>query len=263
MKKFTFSLIVLSLGLISYSLKGQFTQTTTEDFNGNTNFNISTQNNELKLTPDLGTGADGDLYIAPGGTAKTDGVKTYVIGNNPSGQNSIQVNSSSGFSIGDEVLIITIQDANTDLNTNIAGQYEFRRISTLLSTALILSENLSNSYNSTGFKHQVIKVQNYNNVTVDYGGILTCDDWDGNTGGIICFRAKGLVQINALAKIDATAKGYRGGQFVSGCGARGYQGEGIFGIGSTSNSSNSNGGGGGQALCGGACAGGGAGGGYI
>jgi hypothetical protein len=213
-------------------LQAQYSQSTTAEFSANTNFNISTLNDELKLTPELGTGADGDLYIAPGGTTYTDDVKTFITGINLSGQNALQVNSSAGFNIGDEILIITMQDNNTDLNTNIAGQYEFKRILTKLSTALILTENLVNTYDTTGKKHQVLTIPNYNSVTIDYGGILTCDDWDGIVGGIICFRSKGSVQINALAKIDATAKGYLGGPKVTDPGGdseiHGIQGQSIL-----------------------------------
>ena len=154
------------------------------------NLNISTQNNELKLSPDIGTGADGDLYVAPGNTFYTDDVKTYVTGNNSSGQNSVQVNSTSGFAAGDEILIITMKDINMDLNNNIAGQYEFKRVTSILTTALILDGDLINTYNFTGMIHQVIKVANYNNVTLDYGAILTCNDWNSTnkTGGIVCFN---------------------------------------------------------------------------
>jgi hypothetical protein len=245
MKTLTLNLILILFVSLCY---GQYSQTTTADFNGNTNFNISTINDELKLTPDLGTGADGDLYIAPGGTAKTDGTKTYVINNNPSGQNSIQVYSASGFSIGDEVLIITLQDVNTDLNTNLAGQYEFRRIITILPTALILDLNLTNTYNSgTGMKHQVIRVPNYHNVSLDYGANLTCDGWNGSIGGILCFRAKGTINIAALANISAIGKGFPGGSSITAEGV-GYQGECLLGPGTPSGNYLLNSGGGGGFL---------------
>jgi hypothetical protein len=264
MKTKIYLCFILSV-ISSCCLKAQYSQSTTLDFNANANFNISTSNDELKLTPDLGTGADGDLYIAPGGTAQTDNIKTYVTGMNPSGQNALQVGTSSGFNIGDEVLIITMRDNNTDMNNNITGQYEFGRILTKLSTALILTKNLLNAYDTTttGKKHQVIKVPNYNNVTIDYGGVLTCDDWDGSTGGIICFRAKGMVYINSLAKIDATAKGYLGGPQTNGAGVHGKQGESILGIGIANYSNNLNSGGGGQQSWSGYCDAGGGGGSYA
>ena len=140
MKSLLFSFMLSLIAVLAF---GQFSQTTTADFNSNNNFNVSTQNNELKLTPDLGTGADGDLYIAPGNTAYTDAVRTYVVSTNSSGQNSIQVFSTAGFIVGDEILIITMSDNNTDLNNNITGQYEFRRVTSILTTALILDGNLT------------------------------------------------------------------------------------------------------------------------
>jgi hypothetical protein len=243
MKTLVSLLFVLALTHVSFA-QGQFSQTTTADFKNNNNFNINTSNDELKLTNDIGNGADGNLYIPPAGTAKTDSVKTAVKNNNPSGQNAIQVNSSSGFSIGEEVLIITMQDRNPDSSSNITGQYEFKRISRLFATSLVFTENLKNSYDSSGRKHQVIKVPNYNDVTLDVGGTLTCDDWDGNVGGIIVFRAKGIVNIQALGAVDGSSKGFRGGQSVSG--SAGYQGEAASGPGGILYTNNSNGGGGGQ-----------------
>jgi hypothetical protein len=225
--------------------QGSWNQTTTAEFNTNINFNIHTGNDEMKLTNDVGNGLDGDFYVPPGGTVKTDNVKTFVTGNNPSGQNAIQVSSSSGFQIGEEVLLITMQDNNPDLNNNIAGQYEFKRIINKTATALVFQDNLIKSYNSSGKKHQVLKVPNYNNVTIDVGGVLTCDDWDGYIGGIVCFRSKGHIQILALAKIDCSIKGFRGGIAVTG--TPGFAAEGIFGLGVAGPSSNSNGGGGGNA----------------
>lgn len=229
--------------------QGSWSQTTTAEFNTNTNFNVNIGNDEMKLTNDVGNGLDGDLYVPPGGTVKTDNMKTFVTGNNPSGQTAIQVSSSSGFQIGEEVLIITMQDNNPDLNNNIAGQYEFKRISNKTATALVFQDNLANTYNSSGKKHQVLKVHNFNNVTIDVGGILTCDDWDGTTGGVLVFRATGLVKILALGKVDASQKGLMGGQSVEGFPnyQDGYQGESYIGVGQQGYTSNNfNGGGGGE-----------------
>ena len=128
-----------------------------------------------------------------------------------------------------------------------------------------MTENLSYTYDTTGKKHQIVRVPNYHNVTIDYGGILTCNDWDGAIGGIVCFRAKGLVQINALGKIDASLKGYIGGPSLTSTGywdqSDGYQGNGIFGSGVKNISNNGNAGGGGKRCSSGVWDGGGSGGG--
>jgi hypothetical protein len=104
------------LSIFSNCLIAQYSQTTTADFNTNANVNISTLNNELKLTNDMGNGADGDLYVAPGNTAYTDAIKTYVTGINPSGQNALQVGASAGFSVGDEVLITQVSGLKIERN---------------------------------------------------------------------------------------------------------------------------------------------------
>jgi len=244
MKKVLFIMIIQLLIYNSLFSQGNWTQTSTSEFNQNINFNINTTNDEMKLINDVGTGVDGDLYVPPGITLKTDLIKTPVTLNNPSGQNAIQVSATSGFNIGDEILIITMQDNNSDLGNNLTGQFEFKRIQNKTATALILTENLVNTYNLTGKKHQVQKVFNYNNVTIDYGGILTCDDWNGIIGGIIIFRVKGILILNSLGKINASYKGYIGGQNVVGGWQNGYQGEGLLGSGIQGNySANGNSGG--------------------
>jgi len=245
MKSFVTFIILCACWYTNSFAQGSWNQTTTTDFSADSNFNVSTNNDELKLTNDVGTGMDGNLYVPPAGTVKTDSAKTYVTGNNPSGQNALRVYTTAGFAVGNEVLIITMQDSNADLNNNITAQYEFRRVFRTLPETLYFTQNLKNTYNSSGKKHQVIRVPNYDAITIDGGGVLTCDDWDGTTGGIIAFRARGLVNIVAEGKIDATAKGYLGGTSVTGVFARGIQGEGILRVGTTGYTNNLDGGGGG------------------
>ncbi len=103
----------------------------------------------------------------------------------------------------------------------------------------------SNTYTSGGSSHaQVVRVNHYTDVTVQSGGVLSAPAWDGNTGGILVFRASGRLTVEAGGLIEATGRGFRGGE---GAYSRGqaYQGEGIAGIGGASYLANSNGGGGG------------------
>lgn len=239
MKKLFFILIIFLFQDLSFS-QGSFTQTTTADFNSNTNIMLNTYNNEMKIACDLGTGLDGDINVT--GSLATDNVRTKVAGINLNGQNTINVYSASGFNVNDEILIITSQDINPNLSLNLTGQFEFKRISSISGNTLYLTGNLKYTYDTTGRKHQVLRVPNYNNVTVS--GTITCNAWNGNTGGIICFRVKGLLNILNGGSISARHLGYRSGTIT--LASAGTQGEGITGFGSINSSANVNGGGGGQ-----------------
>jgi gliding motility-associated-like protein len=205
----------------------------------------------------LGTGADGDFALASG-TQQIDIIKSAVTGSNAANQKNLSIQNASAFSEGDEVLIITMADGNSGLTT---GNYELNVIAQKNGNQLQLETPLSHSYTASGtLKHQVIKVWNYRNVTINSGATLTCSSWNGSTGGILAFRASGKVINNGT--ITANERGYRG---VSHTGTyrnqRGIQGEGIAGQGYTSstsaiassvlqvytwNQANTNGGGGGS-----------------
>jgi hypothetical protein len=206
----------------------------------------------------LGTGVDGDLSI--NSTFFTDVIKSAVVGANISGTNKIRVANVIGFSIGDEVLAITMQDANA--LSNLVGKHEFLTISSISLDTLMFTQNISNSYISTlGLKHQLVKVPQFNNVTVNNGGNLTCSAWNGIVGGVVCFKALGAVTVNAGGSINANGNGYRGVTQKTALwrDADGGQGEGIYGTGIASGlnggslsdnfgswlSANGNGGGGG------------------
>ena len=173
-------------------------------------------------------------------SVNTDGTLSAVNGSiGVSGSNSICIASALGFSVGDEIIIITMQVAATP-STNI-GKYEFFNITSISSNTLFLSGNLTNSYVSNASeKHQVIKVPQYANVTVNNGGTLTCSSWNGTVGGVLCFRANGNVNVNSGGLITANGKGYRAvSQRSPICRmANGGQGEGVFGTGIGSGSCN-------------------------
>jgi len=158
----------------------------------------------------LGNGADGALIINAGDTVIIDAVRTSVTGLNQAGTNTLTVTSAAGFNMGDEILIITIQDPETDQGLSHVGIYETKRIQSIAGSEFTLTENLDNDFDATGsIKHQVLRVPNYTNVTVD--GLLTCSAWNGSTGGIIFFRATGSITVTNNGVISAVGKGYRGG----------------------------------------------------
>ncbi|MEP2376464.1 MAG: hypothetical protein ABJH83_09625, partial [Ekhidna sp.] len=107
-----------------------------------------------------------------------------------------------------------------DNGSFIAGQYEFVVATNAIGAGggtLTIQEGLSNSYvanttpttNSGRRTFQVIKVGNYNDLTVDSGGEITTVPWNGATGGIISIDALGTFDLNGT--IDANFAGFRGG----------------------------------------------------
>jgi gliding motility-associated-like protein len=137
------------------------------------------------------------------------------------GSQSISVPSSSGFLIGDKVLLIqmkgtTIDTSNTlnfgTINTyNDAGNYEMLVISSISSSTIIFTTPISRTYNTIGLV-QLVKVPVYNNVNVI--GVLTCSPWNGQTGGVLALEANGNVTLNA--NIDVSGKGFLGGAKLAG-----------------------------------------------
>jgi|GEM_PF-5226645 len=174
-----------------------------------------------KVNP-TGHGLDGDLIVEVGETHYMDNIKSAVIGNNYIGQNYIEVENASDFEIQSEILIIGMQDpTRNDVESNMVGVYESNKIIEIEGNQLFLDTPLLYTFSSdSSRKHQVLKVYNYNNITID--GTITCAPWNGSTGGVIFFRVLGQLNINNGGQINASGKGYRGGIGVSyGTGGKG------------------------------------------
>ena len=198
--------------------------------------------NQLTLQPQAGLlkiqimAMDLMVFLnATSGTVYTDNVRTAVTGTNLAGSSTLVTSSASGFSVGDEVLIITMVDKATSNNT--VGQHEFNTISSISGNTITLASNKTHAYTaSSSQKHQVLKVPNYTSVTVASGVTLTCHSWDGSSGGILAFRANGSVTNSGT--ITVSEKGYRGIGHASSLSGNahwrnkdGAQGEGIYGTG--------------------------------
>lgn len=208
MRYFAFLLIVVVLSYLNPALAGSGTFVVSPDV-------------------DFGTGADGDLMVPAGQVLQTDSVKSPVVESNPAGVAEIRVARTTGFNVGDEILIISMQDSEVDIAQNVSGQYETHRVVGVSDTTLQLDAPLEHSFNADdNHKHQVLRVPNYADVTVE--GTLTCDGWDGAIGGVLVFRAAGTVRVNPGGLIDARGKGYRGSPRTLGI-VQGQQGESISG----------------------------------
>ncbi|MBU0615911.1 MAG: hypothetical protein KJ601_07500, partial [Nanoarchaeota archaeon] len=211
----------------------------------NTNLIVNVSINEnvssCKLYVDytLGDGSDGELIVTSANTVVND--YAYLTGNELAGDTVITLNSASAFSTGDEILVLQTQNASGD-----AGWYEFATVSSISGNNLTLNSGLANSYHSGSFNltssssTQIIRVPHYTDIAINSGASITALAWDGYKGGIVVFRAKGIVNVSGT--INTTAKGFRGGIGGAG-GVDGQQGESYNGLGIVDNSAANLGGG--------------------
>ncbi|MEP0807330.1 MAG: Ig-like domain-containing protein, partial [Chloroflexota bacterium] len=177
----------------------------------------------------------------------TDSIRTTLT--QTASGNTLYVADPSGFTAGDEILVMTMQGTQ-------AGQYETTHISTVGTDRLELLSALANIYDISLGPVMVQKVPYLGDVTVTSGGNITAHAWDGVTGGVVFFRADTVI-VEIGGKISASGLGYRGGNkgltFA-------FQGESPLGLGNTNMEPNSGGGGAGRQM--GNNSGGGGGGGY-
>jgi len=165
---------------------------------------------------EYGDGSDGDV-------TSISSTYTYLTNSPSSGTNTCTVSSSSGFTSGDQVLILQTQKNAGGFATSF---YEMILISGVSGTTITFNTNLQNTYygSSSGpTTAQMVLVPNYNNVTLS--SQYDVPAWNGNEGGIIAFKVKGTLALSA--KINAQGKGFRGGiSNSSGYGAHTRMGEG-------------------------------------
>ncbi|MBI4833355.1 MAG: hypothetical protein HY811_00845 [Planctomycetes bacterium] len=194
---------------------GVFSDTSPADFDNDVKL-IGT------LVIDAGNGADGPWTISTsvninvntngnGGRTAPDGINWQVNQNVVSGQAVISsgIAVPTGFAVGDEIIIINLKGASGNYAN--VGLYEFKRISVVAANSITVTSNLTNSYDGTTQKIMVQRIPNYTNVTIDTGGSLTCNAWNGTLGGVLAFRANGTVTVNVANGINANGKGFTGG----------------------------------------------------
>ena len=103
---------------------------------------------------------------------------------------------------------------------NNTGNFEFVQVQTVLSnTSIKINCSLSKSYTAAG-KVQVIRVPRYSTLLIQAPGVLTCQSWNGSTGGVLAVEVYGNTTILAGGKINVTGKGFRGGALFTPSGSR-------------------------------------------
>ncbi|HOY30591.1 MAG TPA: gliding motility-associated C-terminal domain-containing protein [Bacteroidales bacterium] len=120
---------------------------------------------------------------------------------------------------GDLIFIIQMQGASIQYaeyyegygyitNYYNCGKYEFAQVQSVSYNNIItLTCGLSQSY--TEYEAQVIRVPRYSFMTINTGGELTCDPWNGTTGGVLVVESMGNVINNGT--VNVSGKGFRGG----------------------------------------------------
>ena len=126
---------------------------------------------------------------------------------------------SGNLAAGELVMIIQMQGASmNDVNSasygsisnyNNCGRHEFAEVSGVSgSTKINLTTCLKYAYTASG-KTQVIRVPRYMNLTVNSGATISCQSWNGSTGGIVAIEVNKITTING--NIDVSGMGFRGG----------------------------------------------------
>ncbi|MFH0869533.1 MAG: DUF2341 domain-containing protein [archaeon] len=199
----------------------------------------------LRNTSIFGSGKDGALTVSAANSIINN--YTYLTANASNGTTVISVNSAAELSVGDEILIIQMQN----FSGGTAGVYEFATIISISSNNLTLNSSIQNTYrigtlNTTNATAtQVVRVPQYSNLTINTGASVTAPAWNGYRGGIVAFKATGIVNVSGI--INTSNLGYKGGLGIAASGGPqyAYQGESFNGLGSAANAANLGGGGGG------------------
>lgn len=171
-------------------------------------------------------GIDGSRTISTAGTIVNQ--YTTLATNAALNATTIQVtsvaalaNGADAIGPGDLVLIMQMQGATIDTtSTNQnwgqvtalggAGLYEFAEVVAVNSgtNVLTLSCALKNQY-TTGGQTQVIRVPQYDTLTIAAGGTITAPAWDGTVGGVVAVHAKTSIALNG--DVTVSGLGFRGG----------------------------------------------------
>ncbi|MDB4534368.1 PKD domain-containing protein [Vicingaceae bacterium] len=144
---------------------------------------------------------------------------------------NLSSNFSNNLGAGDLLMIIQVQGAqiinSNPLNSSDWGQveyyqrtgnYEFVQVknvpnSTNINLDCPLQKDYSSNFSgSLVYKTMVIRVPRYTDLTINSGGKVTADIWNGSTGGIVAIEVDGITTINSGGSIDVSEIGFRGGQ---------------------------------------------------
>jgi gliding motility-associated-like protein len=91
------------------------------------------------------------------------------------------------------------------------GNWEFAQVKNIPNNqSIVVDCSLAYSYTAAG-KVVVVRVPRYSSLTINTGGSLTCDAWNGTIGGMCIIEVNKNTIINSGGLIQASGKGFRGG----------------------------------------------------
>lgn len=171
----------------------------------------------------VGSGRNGPLVVAGPSTV----INSYapVTAALAAGSTSITIGACTGEAscfVADDLVLVHQTTGLTpapvsgtpdavDLSSRPVGRWEFARVGSVTPTTLELTAPLVHDYAAN--VTQVIRVPEYTNVSIAAGRSITAPAWDGSTGGLVAFLANGTITNSGV--INASALGFRGGQYVN------------------------------------------------
>lgn len=187
-------------------------------------------------------GIDGDRTVTAAGTIYNE--YTTLTASASAGATSITVGASglnantrfgagNNLAAGDLIMIIQMQGAHilgqpdiwgtpTISNPNDptwgrveaynnCGRYEFAQVRSVPNaTTINIDCSLQYSYTDSSAV-QVIRVPRIETLTINAGGVLTGQTWNGSTGGVVALEVQHNTFINGTGTISASSIGFRGG----------------------------------------------------
>lgn len=135
-----------------------------------------------------------------------DAVATKVTG---IGANYADVRSTTGFAVGDEVMLVTANNPTIAANV---GNYEFLTIAAISGTRVTFATPVTRTYgpqnnsNLGDARVQMVRVPHYLDLTLD-GVVLTVNPFDGDVGGYLPMRVRGALTLRNGATINVDGKG--------------------------------------------------------
>ncbi len=156
----------------------------------------------------IGDGLDGNFYVQTNQTvtwgSATLAPSTPLTSSTQTNQAQIAVGNTAGFKPGDEVLLYVYRALDS---TMAAGQYETFHIASVQGSGLLTLDHAPSAiYDTSKEAVSMQRVPNFNNVSIYTNGTLTASPWNGSGGGIIFFRAQGM--LNITGTITALAEGF-------------------------------------------------------
>jgi hypothetical protein len=170
-------------------------------------------------------GVDGDLTV----TAPSTVLNRYAVlaTDASAGATSLTVTDATELddatfgplSAGDLVFVMQVQGASIDTSDspaygtvtslNGAGLHEFAVIRRIDGNTLHLAcSGLRNSYLAAG-RTQVVRVPQLSSLTVESGGSIVAQPWDGQRGGVVVLHVEGSTSLSGT--IDVSGQGFRAG----------------------------------------------------